>query len=79
MLQIRLPKIDRFIIILALVLFFSSIVIIVTTRAIFSAYITSQEIDEESFSKEPHINVIKLDEAYDALGNIKHTSLDLKL
>ena len=64
MLAINWEKIDKFYIVLAIVLIAMAVILIFAVKGIFSSYLTAYEIDYSSISSELRIDKDKLDEAY---------------
>lgn len=57
-------KLDKFYVVLAFILIFMSALVIVTSRSMFSAYLTAYEIDQSALEVGLKINKESLDEAY---------------
>lgn len=64
MLVMNLEKIDKFYIVLALILVSMAVLLIFAIKGIFSSYLTAYEIDYSTISSELRIDKDKLDEAY---------------
>ncbi len=74
----NLKKIDRFYIILAIVMLFMSFLVVITFRGIFSSLDTAREVDEELLdSLTPKLDKVSLDKAQELIDR-KGETLDLR-
>lgn len=64
MLILNWAKIDKFYIVLGLVLVLMAALLIMAFRAVFSSYITAYDIDQASIQSELKINKEEVDQAY---------------
>ncbi|OGM25128.1 hypothetical protein A2962_02390 [Candidatus Woesebacteria bacterium RIFCSPLOWO2_01_FULL_39_61] len=68
-------KLDKFYLVLTLVLVLMSVLVIMSFRTVFSSYITAYEIDQSALESGSKINKDKLDEAYSWVFNRQSTPL----
>lgn len=70
-------KIDIFFPMLLVVMLLSAALLILTFRGVFSAYLTSSKIEEETVEEELRIDKSKLEESYKAIFEKEKIPLEL--
>lgn len=78
MLKTNWEKIDKFYIVLAVILTLMAVLVIVTVKSIFSAYNSAYALDEEGIGNEMRIDKSKLEEVYEWSFNKKTLPLEVK-
>lgn len=76
MLTTSLEKIDKFYIVLTVVLVFMAVMVIFSFKGVFSAFLTAYDFDQKSVGEEVRLDSDKLDEAYSyvfdrSVGNLQ--------
>jgi hypothetical protein len=64
MLKISLEKIDKFYVILAVVLVLMAVMVIFSFKGLFSAFLTAYDFDQKSIGQEVRLDSDELDEVY---------------
>jgi cell division protein FtsL len=70
-----LEKIDKFYIVLAVVLLFMALMIIMSFKGVFSAFLTAYDLDQQAIGQEVRLNSEELDEVYTWVYNRKADDL----
>lgn len=75
MLSIDWGKLDKFYLVLTLILILMSVLVIMSFRTVFSSYITAYEIDQSALESGLKINKSNLEEVYNWVFNRQGTPL----
>lgn len=78
MLAINWEKIDKFYLVLAVVLILMALLVIMAFRSVFSAYLTAYEVDQTQLETELRVNRDKLEEAYTWAFNKEAVPLEVR-